>query len=144
VYRSVDDEFSIVRDTVTDLRIEAVYQHRLHRPVWETQLHGAPIGLLSDQVGSSDSNGIVLADIPAAGDDPVAAITQIFLEDRLKEVLATLCEREARVIRGRFAGKTQKQLAAELRTTTRKIRELERTAMSRLRHPSRSGLLRDY
>lgn len=144
VYRSVDDEFSAVRDTVTDLRIEAAYQHRLHRPVWETQLRGAPIGLLSEQVGSLDSKGIVLAAIAVAGDNPVAAIRQTLLEDQLKEVLATVSEREARVIRGRFTGKTQKQLAAELHTTTRKIRELESKGMSKLRHPSRAMVLKDY
>ncbi|MGH3776992.1 MAG: sigma factor-like helix-turn-helix DNA-binding protein [Pseudonocardiaceae bacterium] len=144
VHRSVDDEFSAVRDTVTDLRIEAAYQHRLHRPVWETQLRGAPIGLLSEQPGSLDSNGVALADILAAGDDPVAAAAQTLLENQLQAVLATISEREARVIRGRFTGKTQKQLAVELRTSTRTIRRIESITLSKLRHPSRSQVLRDY
>jgi hypothetical protein len=145
VYRSVDDEFSAVRDTVADLRIEAAYQHRLHRPVWETQLRGVPVGMLTEHVGSWDSNGgIMLADTAAVEDGPIAAITQILLTEQLENVLATLDGVEARVIRGRFTGKTQKQLASELRTTTRKIREIERKTMTKLRHHSRSEVLRDY
>jgi RNA polymerase sigma factor (sigma-70 family) len=110
----------------------------------ETQLRGAPIGLLSEQPGLSDSNGVTLADILAAGDDPVVAVAQTLLEDQLQNVLATISERETRVIRGRFTGKTQKQLAVELRTSTRTIRKIEVKTLSKLRHPSRSQVLRDY
>ena len=59
VHRRVDEEFSAVRDTVTSLRIESAVQHRLHRPLWDTQLRGSLVGLLSDPVGSS---GLELSD----------------------------------------------------------------------------------
>lgn len=144
VSRSVDENFSAVRDTVTGLRVEAAYQHRLHRPVWETQLRGMPIGLLSEQIGSSDASEIALTDTLAAADDPFEAAEQSLLESQLQSVLATLSKRESGVIWDRFAGMTQAQVAAKWRISVRKVREIERGTLSKLRHPSRSKVLKGY
>jgi hypothetical protein len=144
VSRSVDEDFSAVRDTVTDLRIEAAYQHRLHRPAWETQLRGMPIGLLSEQTSSSHTTGVALTDTLAATDNPFAVIDHGFLELQLKAVLATVSVRECFVIWDRFHDVTQAQVAAKLGISVRKVREIERHTMRKLRHPSRSQVLRDY
>lgn len=46
--RSPDRELSSARDEVTQLRTDVLYQHRLHRPVWETQVRGQQVDSLSE------------------------------------------------------------------------------------------------
>ncbi|GIM93844.1 hypothetical protein [Paractinoplanes toevensis] len=70
VRRRVDEEFSAVRDAVTKLRTESLDQHRLHRPVWHTQLRGRPVALLYDPIGSSAE----LIDTIGATDQALLAI----------------------------------------------------------------------
>ena len=72
VQRRVDEEFSAARDNVTSLRIESIEQHRLHRPVWQTQLRGTLVGLLNDPIGSS---GFELIDSVGAVDPGLEANT---------------------------------------------------------------------
>jgi hypothetical protein len=71
VWRRVDEEFSAVRDTVTSLRIDSLAQHRLHRPVWQTQLRGSPVGLLNQPVAGS---GFELIDAIGAVDPHLEAV----------------------------------------------------------------------
>lgn len=60
---TVDSELSAVIDAVTSLRVDSKYQHRLHRPVWETQLGGFPVSSLSEEFQSADgSYSLTLAD----------------------------------------------------------------------------------
>lgn len=86
----------------------------------------------------------MLADILTAGDHPAVAVTQLLLKEQTESVLATLSAREMRVIRGRITGETQKQLAAELRVTIRRSRQIECESFRKLRHPSRAMALKDY
>jgi hypothetical protein len=62
---TTDSELSAVIDAVTTLRVESKYQHRLHRPVWETQLSGFPVTLLSEEEFQPANGGpsLTLADI---------------------------------------------------------------------------------
>lgn len=144
-YRSVDDEFSAVRDSVTDLRIEAAYQHRLHRPVWETQLAGASIGLLSELSGAGPAGDPVLAGTNAELEDPLTAATNALLKEQIVQVLRTFSERQATVIRGLLMdGKTRVQLQQELGLSRYRLKEIELDVMRKLRHPSRSIVLKDY
>jgi DNA-directed RNA polymerase specialized sigma24 family protein len=89
-HQTVDDEFSTVRDSVTDLRVEALYQYRVHRPVWETQLRGAPVALLGDTSPAGQTTD---------EDSPETLATKALLTDQVQNVLATLSEREAGVVR---------------------------------------------
>ncbi|MGW3415833.1 hypothetical protein [Streptomyces sp. NPDC000888] len=142
--RTVDAEFSAVQDSVADVRIESLYQHRLHRPVWETELRGAPVALLSDLASARDGEQFDLVS-GAAEDDVIAIVGRTLMTEHLHSVLDTVSEREAKLILGLFQGdRTQAQLQAELGITRYRFEKLRRDVMRKLRHPSRSGLLRDY
>jgi DNA-directed RNA polymerase sigma subunit (sigma70/sigma32) len=71
------------------------------------------------------------------------------LQDQLNDVLETLSEREAGVIRLRFGlingePHTLDQIGQVYGVTRERIRQIETKALSKLRHPSRSQVLRDY
>ena len=64
-------------------------------------------------------------------------------------MLATLSEREAGIVSMRFGltdgqPKTLDEIGKVYGVTRERIRQIESKAMSKLRHPSRSGVLRDY
>ncbi len=135
-HRAVDDEFSAVRDSVTDLRVEALYQHRVHRPVWETQLRGEPVALLSETVASSAQS---------SDEEIHQTVSRILLVDQVGSVLATLSERESGVIRlWIFYEKTLAEIALLYGVSQYRITQVRDSAMSKLRHISRSQVLEDY
>jgi RNA polymerase primary sigma factor len=79
----------------------------------------------------------------------VDAVSFTLLQDQLQSVLATLSEREAGIVRLRFGltdGKprTLDQIGQVYGITRERIRQIEAKTMSKLRHPSRSQVLRDY
>ncbi|MBE8524818.1 hypothetical protein ILP97_46315 [Amycolatopsis sp. H6(2020)] len=134
-HQTVDDEFSTVRDSVTDLRVEALYQHRLHRPVWETQLRGMPVALLGDTTP---------ANLPANEVLPEVAATNTLLVDQVQSVLQTLNERELAIARLLFMEeKTIGEAAAIYGVTSYRIKQVRIKIMEKLRHPSRADYLRD-
>jgi len=68
---------------------------------------------------------------------------------QLQSVLATLSEREAGVVRLRFGltdgqPRTLDEIGQVYGVTRERIRQIESKTMSKLRHPSRSQVLRDY
>jgi RNA polymerase primary sigma factor len=80
---------------------------------------------------------------------PPDVASQALLMDRLDEVLGTLTPREARILRLRFGlfdghPYTLKEVGAKFGLTRERIRQIERKALRRLRHPSRSRQLRSY
>ncbi len=80
---------------------------------------------------------------------PPDVASQALLMDRVDEVLATLTPREARILRLRFGlddgyPYTLKEVGAKFGLTRERIRQIERKALRRLRHPSRSRQLRSY
>ena len=78
----------------------------------------------------------------------VDAVSFTLLQDDLRSVLATLSEREAGIIRLRFGldgqPRTLEQIGHVYGVTRERIRQIEYTAMAKLRHPSRSQGLREY
>jgi RNA polymerase primary sigma factor len=79
----------------------------------------------------------------------VDAVSFAFLQDQLKSVLETLSEREAGVVRLRFGltdgqPRTLDEIGQVYGVTRERIRQIESKTMSKLRHPSRSQVLRDY
>ena len=84
-------------------------------------------------------------DSPAPHDS--AAYTM--LKEQLEEVMNTLTPREAKVLKLRFGledgkARTLEEVGREFEVTRERIRQIEAKALRKLRHPSRSKMLRDY
>jgi RNA polymerase primary sigma factor len=80
---------------------------------------------------------------------PGEAVSFTLLQEQLQSVLGTLSEREAGVVSMRFGltdgqPKTLDEIGKVYGVTRERIRQIESKTMSKLRHPSRSNLLRDY
>jgi RNA polymerase primary sigma factor len=79
----------------------------------------------------------------------IDAVSFTLLQDHLQSVLATLSEREAGVVRLRFGltdgqPRTLDEVGQVYGVTRERIRQIEYKTMAKLRHPSRSHVLRDY
>ena len=79
----------------------------------------------------------------------VDAVSFTLLQDQLQDVLQTLSEREAGVVRLRCGltdgmPRTLDEIGQVYGVTRERIRQIESKTMSKLRHPSRSQVLRDY
>lgn len=80
---------------------------------------------------------------------PVDQASKQLLKDHLDEVLATLSDREARVLKLRFGLEGSKQMTLEevgkvFGVTRERIRQIEAKALRKLKHPSRRKKLQDY
>jgi RNA polymerase primary sigma factor len=80
---------------------------------------------------------------------PVDEASKQLLKDHLDEVLATLSDREARVLKLRFGLEGSKQMTLEevgkvFGVTRERIRQIEAKALRKLKHPSRRKKLQDY
>ena len=80
---------------------------------------------------------------------PTDAASNTMLKEQLNEVLATLTEREAAVLRMRYGlddepPKTLEDVGKAFNVTRERIRQIEAKALRKLRHPSRSKKVRDY
>ena len=80
---------------------------------------------------------------------PAEAASLILLKEQLNDVLATLTDREAKVLKLRFGledgrSRTLEEVGKEFHVTRERIRQIEAKALRKLRHPSRAKRLRDY
>jgi RNA polymerase primary sigma factor len=80
---------------------------------------------------------------------PAEAASQTLLKEQLSDVLDTLTDREARVLKLRFGlvdgrMRTLEEVGREFKVTRERIRQIEAKALRKLRHPSRSKKLRDF
>jgi len=80
---------------------------------------------------------------------PVDAAAFKLLQEQLEDVLDDLNTREKRVIQLRFGlldgqPRTLEEVGRVFGVTRERIRQIESKTLSKLRHPSRSGRLRDY
>ena len=80
---------------------------------------------------------------------PADAASLMLLKEQLNEVLSTLTDREAKVLRLRFGledgrSRTLEEVGKEFDVTRERIRQIEAKALRKLRHPSRSKKLRDF
>ena len=81
--------------------------------------------------------------------EPVEAVSFILLREQMHAILGTLTEREADVVSLRFGladgrPRTLDEIGKVYGLTRERIRQIESKTLSKLRHPSRSALLRDY
>ena len=80
---------------------------------------------------------------------PADAATYRLLHEQLMDVLSTLTEREQKVLRLRFGlddgrPRTLEEVGRQFNVTRERIRQIEAKALRKLRHPSRSKILKDY
>ena len=80
---------------------------------------------------------------------PADAATYTLLHEQLMDVLSTLTEREQKVLRLRFGlddgrPRTLEEVGRQFNVTRERIRQIEAKALRKLRHPSRSKILKDY
>ena len=116
--------------------------------VIEVQKYGRePISLHTPLGGDGDSEfGDLIEDSEAI--QPGEAVSFTLLQEQLHSVLDTLSEREAGVVSMRFGltdgqPKTLDEIGKVYGVTRERIRQIESKTMSKLRHPSRSQVLRD-
>jgi RNA polymerase primary sigma factor len=117
--------------------------------VVEVQKYGRePISLHTPLGEDGDSEfGDLIEDSEAIV--PAEAVSFTLLQEQLHSVLDTLSEREAGVVSMRFGltdgqPKTLDEIGKVYGVTRERIRQIESKTMSKLRHPSRSQVLRDY
>ena len=80
---------------------------------------------------------------------PADAATYTLLHEQLMDVLSTLTDREQKVLRLRFGlddgrPRTLEEVGRQFNVTRERIRQIEAKALRKLRHPSRSKILKDY
>jgi RNA polymerase primary sigma factor len=117
--------------------------------VIEVQKYGRePISLHTPLGEDGDSEfGDLIEDSEAVV--PADAVNFTLLQEQLHDVLDTLSERESGVVSMRFGltdgqPKTLDEIGKVYGVTRERIRQIESKTMSKLRHPSRSQVLRDY
>jgi RNA polymerase primary sigma factor len=117
--------------------------------VIEVQKYGRePVSLSTPLGEDGDSEfGDLIEDSDAVV--PADAVSFTLLQEQLLSVLDTLSEREAGVVQMRFGltdgqPKTLDEIGKVYGVTRERIRQIEAKTMSKLRHPSRSQVLRDY
>jgi len=104
---------------------------------------------LETPVGDEDDSmlGDFIAD--TSQPSPIESASRELLKENIEEVLSTLTDREARVLRMRFGldGKnpmTLEEVGREFGVTRERIRQIEAKALRKLKHPSRRKKLQDY
>ncbi len=117
--------------------------------VVEVQKYGRePISLHTPLGEDGDSEfGDLIEDSEAIV--PADAVSFTLLQEQLDSVLDTLSDRESGVVKMRFGltdgqPKTLDEIGKVYGVTRERIRQIESKTMSKLRHPSRSQVLRDY
>jgi len=125
-----------------ELELEPDKVREIFKIAQDTTSLEAPVG---------DNGESFLGDfIPDEGQpSPVDAASKQLLKDHLDEVLATLTEREAKVLKLRFGLEASKQMTLEevgkvFGVTRERIRQIEAKALRKLKHPSRRKKLQDY
>jgi RNA polymerase primary sigma factor len=108
-----------------------------------------PISLDGPAGGEDDSSmlGDFIEDVDAL--EPLDAASLEMLREQVQQALAVLSERERQVLELRFGlvdGKdhTLEEVSRYFKVTRERIRQIEAKALRKLRHPTRSRLLRDY
>ena len=141
----------LLHETGHDPTTEEIAE-RLEMPVERIQeiirIAQDPVSLETPIGEEEDSH---LGDFIQDDDDPAPAdaASLMLLKEQLNEVLSTLSDREARVLRLRFGledgrARTLEEVGKEFDVTRERIRQIEAKALRKLRHPSRSKKVKDF
>ena len=119
-----------------------------HKVRWMLKVARRPLSLQKPVGEEKDSElGSFIEDDEAPS--PPEAAEQTILRTTLEELLTTLRPREARILRLRFGlqdghNYTLEEVGQKFGLTRERIRQIEKQALQRLRHPRRSRRLKDY
>ena len=109
---------------------------------------GWPLLSLEDPAFGPDGEGCIGDFLVGGGMPPDREAEGLFLAEKIKEVLSELSPREAQVIRLRFgiSGRehTLDEVGAKFGLTRERIRQIEKVALRKLRHPMRARKLRGF
>jgi len=112
------------------------------------KLSQVPVSLESPVGEEDDSNlGDFIAD--ESGVAPPEAASFQLMRESIHDALGSLSEREQLVLRLRFGldgghGRTLEEVGQQFNVTRERIRQIEAKALRKLRHPSRSKMLKDF
>jgi RNA polymerase primary sigma factor len=117
------------------------------REIIKASQETASLDLLADAENEQGYQGDALEDHAAAAPDDEA--NHRLLKDQIGKVLASLTERERKVLQLRFGledgrSRTLLEVGKEFHITRERVRQIEAGALLKLRHPSRSVKLKDY
>jgi RNA polymerase primary sigma factor len=130
-----------VDEIAAEMGIEADRVAEIQRIAQEPVSLQSPIGEEESDLGDfiEDADAVV----------PIEAAAFIMLQDQLDRVLCELSDREQRIIQLRFGlmdghPRTLEEVGREFGVTRERIRQIESKTLTKLRHPSRALLLREY
>lgn len=132
--------------TPEELAIELGLTSERVREIYKIAQH--PISLQAEVGDGGESQfGDFLEDTSA--DSPAEATGYSILKDKINEVLATLTDRERKVLIQRFGlldgkPKTLEEVGIEFNVTRERIRQIEAKALRKMRHPTRSKQLKAF
>ena len=152
-YLSPADVQAVLRARAEDVPLEPELQRRWDQASTKVDhiLRSAeePVSLDGPAGGDEDSSqlGDFIEDVDAL--EPLDAASLEMLREQVQHSLAALSERERQVLELRFGlidGKdhTLEEVSRYFNVTRERIRQIEAKALRKLRHPTRSRLLRDY
>lgn len=104
---------------------------------------------LESPVGEEDDSHLGDFIEDDTGSQPAEAVSQTMLRQQLMEILDTLSEREAKVLRLRYGlddgrPRTLEEVGKEFHVTRERVRQIEAKALRKIRNPNRSNKLRDF
>jgi len=104
---------------------------------------------LSTPVGEDEDSNLEDFIEDKNGANPTATASDFLRKQEVTEVLNTLSEREAKIIRLRFGidsgyPRTLEEVGKMFNVTRERVRQIEAKAIRKLRHPSRTKMLKDY
>ncbi len=104
---------------------------------------------LSTPIGEDEDSNLEDFIEDKNGPDPTNAAADFLRKQEVADVLATLSERESKIISLRFGidsgyPRTLEEVGKMFNVTRERVRQIEAKAIRKLRHPSRAKMLRDY
>ena len=141
-HRGIEDAYAMKQAVAAELNLPVEKIIEANRTAADTLSLDTPVGDEEDT-----SIGSFVEDERTPG--PADATSNALLAEALKEILDTLTEREADVLRMRFGmydGRTHtlEEVGQIFGVTRERIRQIENKAIRKLRHPSRAKKIRDF
>lgn len=104
---------------------------------------------LESPVGEEDDSHLGDFIEDDSGSQPAEAVSQAMLRQQIMEILDTLSDREAKVLRLRYGlddgrPRTLEEVGREFNVTRERVRQIEAKAIRKIRNPNRSSKLRDF
>ena len=104
---------------------------------------------LSTPIGEDEDSNLEDFIEDKSGPNPTTSAVDFLRKQEVADVLATLSEREAKIISLRFGidsgyPRTLEEVGKMFNVTRERVRQIEAKAIRKLRHPSRTKMLKDY